>query len=220
MTNNTIHPKLHFIFDFETMGQDIFHIPILDCSYMTFDWNRFTSGNPYSLLELVESAQYEKLNVKDQCTTYGAKFTKRDLDWWESHGDLAKRVLTPSEKDVSVITFIDNFIKYLHIEPRKIGHWWSRANTFDPLVLQRWATIAGKFDTITQYLEPWLIRDTRTFIDAKLNFPKVNGFVPISDQAYWDSTFVKHDSRFDIAADILRLQAICRAEDDLEMINR
>jgi hypothetical protein len=42
----------------------------------------------------------------------------------------------------------------------------------------------------------------------------------VSDEQYWNKTFIKHDSRFDIAADILRLQAISRAENDLEMINR
>ena len=210
--------KLHFIFDFETMGQDVFQIPILDCSYMVFDWDRFITDKPYSLIELVENAKHDKVKVKEQCEIYGAKFTKRDLEWWESQGDEAKKILKPSKDDVSVGIFIDRFISY--IENKTIGYWWSRANTFDPLILQRWATIVGKFDIITQYLQPWLVRDTRTFIDAKFNFPKVNGFVPVSDEQYWNKTFIKHDSRFDIAADILRLQAICRAENDLEMINR
>ena len=210
--------KLHFIFDFETMGQDVFQIPILDCSYMVFDWDRFITDKPYSLIELVENAKHDKVKVKEQCEIYGAKFTKRDLEWWESQGDEAKKILKPSKDDVSVGIFIDRFISY--IENKTIGYWWSRANTFDPLILQRWATIVGKFDVITQHLQPWLVRDTRTFIDAKFNFPKVNGFVPVSDEQYWNKTFIKHDSRFDIAADILRLQAICRAENDLEMINR
>jgi len=210
--------KLHFILDFETMGQDVFQIPILDCSYMVFDWDRFITDKPYSLIELVENAKHDKVDVKEQCAVHHAKFTKRDLEWWESQGDEAKKVLKPSKDDVSVDIFIDRFISY--IENKTIGYWWSRANTFDPLILQRWATIVGKFDTITQHLSPWLVRDTRTFIDAKFNFPKVNGFVPVSDEQYWNKTFIKHDSRFDIAADILRLQAICRAENDLEMINR
>lgn len=210
--------KLHFILDFETMGQDVFQIPILDCSYMVFDWDRFITDKPYSLLELVENAKRDKVSVKEQCEVYGAKFTKRDLEWWESQGPEAKKVLKPSNDDVSVNIFISRFISY--IENKNIGYWWSRANTFDPLILQRWATKVGKFDIITQHLSPWLVRDTRTFIDAKFNFPKVNGFVPVSDEQYWNKTFIKHDSRFDIAADILRLQAICRAENDLEMINR
>lgn len=210
--------KLHFILDFETMGQDIFNIPILDCSYMVFDWERFTSNKPYSLLELVDLAQYSKLNIKEQCEVYGAKFTKRDVEWWNSQGDSAKHVLKPSNNDISVNDFINKFIAYISNE--QIGYWWSRSNTFDPLILQRWATVVNKFDVICDHLDPWRVRDTRTFIDAKFNFPKVNGFVPVADTKYWQETFVKHDSRFDIAADILRLQAISRAENDLEMINR
>jgi hypothetical protein len=66
----------------------------------------------------------------------------------------------------------------------------------------------------------WPVRDTRTWIDAKLNFPKQNGFVPLSDEEYWNKTFVKHDSRYDIAADILRLQTIARLENDMEQPKR
>lgn len=204
------------------MGQNVFQCPILDCSYVVFDWERFTSNNPYTLKELVDNIQKDKLDVVSQVKEFGAKYNQRDLDWWLSQSETAKDVLKPSSKDIRIENFIENFIGYLSLmnNNTKIDYWWSRSNGFDPIILQRFAKLVGKQDKIDDLLKFWLIRDTRTFIDAKLNFPKVNGFVPISDQAYWDSTFVKHDSRFDIAADILRLQAICRAEDDLEMINR
>ena len=52
----------HLIFDFETLGQDVFEIPVLDCSYMIFDWDRFTSDNPYTLNELVSLAQKDKVS--------------------------------------------------------------------------------------------------------------------------------------------------------------
>lgn len=212
----------HFILDFETLGQDVFQIPILDCSYMVFDWDRFTSSNPYSLEELVQNAQKDKLDVASQVKEFGAKYTQRDIDWWLAQSETAKKVLKPSSKDIRVEKFIENFIGYLRFMSNntKINYWWSRANTFDPIVLQRWAKAVGREDEIYELLKFWVVRDTRTFIDAKFNFPKVNGFVPVSDQEWWDKTFIKHDSRFDIAADILRLQAICRAENDLEMINR
>jgi len=64
------------------------------------------------------------------------------------------------------------------------------------------------------------VRDTSTWIDAKLDWPKANSFVPIHDEKYWDKTFKKHDSIQDIAADILRLQAIERMENDMEMLDR
>lgn len=210
--------KYHLILDFETMGQDVFKVPVLDCSFVAFDWDRFTSDNPYSLIELVDLSLNYKFNVREQCTKYGASFTKRDVAWWEAQGPEAKKILNPSPKDVSTEVFVDYFISY--IKNKNIGYWWSRSNTFDPILLQKIASWHSKFDQICDNMSQFLVRDTRTFIDAKLGFPEINGFVPVADPDYWDKTFVKHDSRFDIAADILRLQAISRAENDLEMINR
>jgi hypothetical protein len=47
---------------------------------------------------------------------------------------------------------------------------------------------------------------------------KKNGFVPVSNIKKWEYNFNAHDSKHDIAADILRLQTIVRAEADLEQI--
>lgn len=205
----------HFIYDFETLGQDVFEIPMLDCSYVAFDWDRFTSDNPYTLEELVSLARKDKLEMAHQVREFGAKYVQRDLDWWLSQDEAAKKVLKPSAADVRVEVFIGNFIDYLK-SVGKINYWWSRSNTFDPIILQRWAKIVGRKDEIEELLKFWSVRDTRTFIDAKLNFPKKNGFAPLADEDYWNKTFVKHDSRFDIAADILRLQTITRLENDME----
>lgn len=215
MTKNKAYYKEHLIIDFETMGQDVFKIPILDCSFLAFDWARFTADEPYTLVELVDIAQNYKLDVKHQVKDFGCKFTKRDLEWWESQGPEAKKVLEPSTKDVSSEFFVDKFIEY--VSNRQIGYWWSRANTFDPILLQKVASWHGKFDEINKHVSPWLVRDTRTFIDAKFDFPRINGIVPVSDTAYWKQAFIHHDSRFDIAADVLRLQSITRVENDMEI---
>jgi len=214
--------KQHFIFDFETLGQDVFQIPILDCSYVVFDWDRFTSDNPYTLEELVANTQKDKLDITSQVKEFGAKYNQRDLDWWLSQSDAAKKVLKPRSKDVRVEKFIENFIGYLSFMSNnaKIEYWWSRANTFDPIILQRWAKVVGRQNEIDELLKFWSVRDTRTFIDAKLNFPKKNGFVPLADEEYWNKTFIHHDSRFDVAADILRLQTITRLENDMEQTSR
>lgn len=209
----------HFIYDFETLGQDVFEIPMLDCSYVVFDWDRFTSEHPYTLEELVSIARRDKLEMTHQVREHGAKYVQRDLDWWLSQGDSAKKVLKPSPADVRVEVFINNFIDYLK-GVGKISYWWSRSNTFDPIILLRWAKVVGRQAEIEELLKFWLVRDTRTWIDAKLNFPKKNGFCPLSDETYWENTFVKHDSRYDIAADILRLQTIARIENDMEQPKR
>jgi hypothetical protein len=60
----------------------------------------------------------------------------------------------------------------------------------------------------------------RTHIDAKFNYTTRSGFIPVADEKYWESAFVAHDSTHDVAADVLRLQAIHRAENDLEQIER
>ncbi len=205
----------HFIMDFETLGQDVFEIPMLDCAYVAFDWDRFTSDNPYSLEEIVGLARKDKLEMTHQVREHGAKYVQRDLDWWLSQSEEAKKTLKPSKSDVRVEVFIDNIINYMS-GVGKINYWWSRANTFDPIILQRWAKIVGRKDEIEELLKFWTVRDTRTWIDAKLNFPKKNGFIPLADEEYWNKTFVHHDSRFDIAADILRLQTIARLENDME----
>ena len=61
----------HFIIDFETIGQNSRLVPAIDCSYTTFEWDRFTSNNPYSLRELVEHAQQAKFDIKDQMVNHG-----------------------------------------------------------------------------------------------------------------------------------------------------
>lgn len=205
----------HFILDFETLGQDVFHIPMLDCSYLAFDWDRFTSDNPYTIEELIDLAQKDKIDIVSQVKEYGAKYKQRDVDWWMSQSEDAKKVLKPSETDVRVEVFIDNIINYI----RGIGnidYWWSRSNTFDPIILVRYARLVGREEEISDMLKFWKIRDTRTFIDAKLNFPKDNSFVPIKDVDLWNEKFKKHDSSWDISADVLRMQAISRAENDME----
>jgi hypothetical protein len=160
-------------------------------------------------------ARKDKLEMTHQVREHGAKYVQRDLDWWLSQSEEAKKTLKPSKSDVRVEVFIDNIINYMS-GVGKINYWWSRANTFDPIILQRWAKIVGRKDEIEELLKFWTVRDTRTWIDAKLNFPKKNGFIPLADEEYWNKTFVHHDSRFDIAADILRLQTIARLENDME----
>ena len=61
----------HFIIDFETIGQNSREVPAIDCSYTTFDWERFTSDNPYSFKELVVGMESAKFDIKDQLVNHG-----------------------------------------------------------------------------------------------------------------------------------------------------
>ena len=170
------------IFDFETLGQDVFKIPALDCSYLLFDWSRFVSNNPYSFQELVDNAKRSKLGLAEQITKYKCKYVQRDIDWWMSQGASAKKVLTPSKDDVTLEEFIEDFLA--SFRGTKLRRWWSRSNTFDPILISRYAELVGRRAELESALEFWRVRDTRTFIDAKLDFPKINGFVPVKDEAW------------------------------------
>jgi hypothetical protein len=79
------------------MGQDVFTVPVINCAYFVFDWDRFTSDNPYSFNELIKEIRQDKFDFVEQ-VDLGYKFKKRDLDWWMEQGPkLASRLLHPPE---------------------------------------------------------------------------------------------------------------------------
>jgi len=209
--------KQDFIIDFETIGQNAMKCPIVDAAYVAFDWDRFIA-DPYSFEELTSMVHTDKFDVATQVAN-GCSFGKSDLAWWEQQSPEAKRKLKPTEKDLTIEEFSVNIFKYLR-EVGKVNYWWSRGNTFDPVLLERVMNQLDQHLLMNEYLKWWRVRDTRTWIDAKLNFPKRNGFVPVADVEYWESTFVGHDSTHDVAADVMRLQTICRAENDLDQVER
>ena len=206
-----------FILDFETIGQGAHQCPIVDCAYVAFSWDRFLE-QPYSFEELTSLVKTDKFDVKKQYDA-GKTFSKSDLAWWEKQGEDAKSKLKPQSNDLTIEQFSDNIFAYL-IEVGKIDYWWSRGNSFDPVLLDRVMLDVGKQELMNEYLKWWRIRDIRTYIDAKFDFSTRNGFVPVADGDYWKQAFIAHDSTHDVAADVLRLQTIHRAENDLEQLER
>ena len=207
-----------FIFDLETIGANVFVCPVVDMAYSTFSWDRFLN-DPYSFEELADTIQTVKLDIKDQLDNYNCSFKKDDVAWWESLPKEARDKIKPSSNDLTVTEFCDTIVAYLK-DSGKIDYWWSRGNTFDPVIIQRhmWATNNGTaFDNALKF---WKVRDVRTHIDAKFNYTTRSGFVPVADEEYWKKSFIAHDSTHDVAADILRLQTIHRAENDLEQLDR
>lgn len=204
-----------FILDIETIGQNVMVCPIIDVAYTTFDWERFES-NPYSFQELIDTVHVDKFDVSDQMAR-GCKFTKEDLKWWENQSKEAKSNLKPSKNDLTYEEFSARLLKYLR-DVGKIEYWWSRGNSFDPVLIERVMNSLNQHLLFGEYLRWWRIRDVRTWIDAKFDFTTKNGFIPVKNVELWNELFVGHDSRHDVAADILRLQCIKRAEKDLEQI--
>jgi hypothetical protein len=205
----------HLIIDFETMGKKATECAVIDCSVMVFNWERFLN-DPYTIASISETKRF-KLSIADQVKNYGWKIEKSTLQFWEEQEPEVRAKITPKKDDLTVKEFVKQFHEFL-VESPKINYWWSRSNTFDPIILARIFEAEDKLLHLEEYLKYWRVRDTRTHIDAKLNFPKENGFVPITDEDQWNKMFKKHDSSWDVLADVLRLQQIYRAENDLDLV--
>lgn len=208
--------RTDFILDFETIGQVASEVPAIECSYTTFVWDRFLE-DPYTFEELVSKIKKDKLSISDQMKNYDFKYKEDDLKWWMNQSPEVRKLLKPKDSDLTVPQFIERMIEYLRTSD-KIEYWWARANGFDPVILDHLSRSANKDLLLNEYIPYWRVRDTRTFIDAKFNFTTRNGFVPIADEEHWNKIFNAHDSTHDVAADVLRLQAIHRAENDLEQL--
>lgn len=206
------------VIDFETIGQNTMKCPAVDAAWATFYWDRFLN-EPYSFEELVHQVRSVKFSVKDQLNNFGCSFTKDDLKWWDKQSVEARKKLRPSEEDLTYQEFSSIFFEYLR-EEGKIEYWWSRGNTFDPVLLERIMSSIDQNLLMNEYLKWWRVRDIRTWIDAKFNFTTRSGFIPVANETYWNEIFVAHDSAHDVAADIMRIQTIYRAENDMEMVDK
>ena len=200
----------NLIFDFETLGTNLIDgFPILDIAYFTFDADRFIH-KPYTFEELTNDIQYVKFNVADYCMTYGYKPEKSTVDWWSNQDKVVRDKIKPKDTDVSVLEFADRFLAYL--DETQPNFWWSRGNTFDPIIMYRIFNDLKRSDEFNKFCPHWAVRDVRTFIDTKFDFnPKIkNGFV----LPEWTEKFNAHDSVHDVAVDILRLQTIIKAQSE------
>ena len=208
-----------FIFDMETIGPNVFCCPLVDVAYTVFEWDRFLE-EPYTFEEIASTVQTLKGDVQDQIKNYGAKFNTSDVEWWEKLPKLARDKLNPcKDTDLTIDVICDTMMSYIK-DQNGIDYWWSRGNTFDPVILHRMMLATDKMDEFNKCLKFYMVRDIRTHIDAKFDYSVKNGFIPVSDLEYWKETFIAHDSTHDVAADVLRLQTIHRGENDMEQTNR
>jgi len=204
------------IFDFETLGSEPTDCVVIDCSAMVFDWDKMLSNDPYTLKDVALAKKF-KLSVSDQVKNYNYKIEDDVLEFWQRQEKEVRSQIKPRPDDLTV----EEFVKQFHdlVIDSGVKHWWSRSNTFDPVILVRLFDSQGKKQHLYEYLKFYLVRDTRTYIDAKFNFSNSkNGFCPVEDTEGWERAFKAHDSSFDILADVMRLQAIVRAENDLEQV--
>lgn len=205
-----------FIIDFETFGKRAHKCAVIDCSVMVFNWDKILSSDPYTTKDIDKTRKF-KLSVKDQVSNYDWEIEKDTIRFWEEQSSEVRENIKPKKNDLTVKDFVSELHNYL-IKSLKIDYWWSRGNTFDPIILNRIADSQGKLLHIEEYLKFWKVRDTRTHIDSKFDYENKNGFVPVSNEAQWNRVFKAHDSSWDILADVLRLQAIARGENDMEQV--
>lgn len=204
------------IMDMEAFGFDERKCPIIDVSVFCFEWGRFLT-NPYSFNELTRGAKRFKLDVKHQVKEYGYSYSKDDLVFWQDQSKEVRAHIAPKDSDLTVPEFGKQMIAYLKDLP-DVSYWWSRGNVYEGANLNRLSRDAGFSEELSQILKFWTMRDTRTHIDAKFDYKVRNDFVPIKEEGKWNAMFRKHDSIHDIAADVMRLQAIARAENDLPTV--
>lgn len=206
----------HFILDYETMGQDPTTCAAVDCSYVAFDWARF-KNDPYTFDELLGMTQRAKFDVQDQVKRHGFNIDPSTVEWWSQQDKEVRQLIRPSQEDISIEVFLGNLQVYLEQHPY-LKYWWSRSNTFDPIILWHMTAKANVKPVFAKLLPHWKVRDTRSFIDAKTNFSlKSNGFTPMKNETRWNEVFKQHSSRHDIVADILRLQTLTRLDLDLDV---
>ena len=210
--------KLIFI-DFETMGDDVLEpCAAVDMSIIVGDTEKMLSDNPYSCKDVILAKKF-KLSVKDQVSNYGFVVQDRGVKFWQEVSPEARKHVKPSADDLTVEQFINQLINHLNIIG-KFDYWFSRGNTFDPIILQRLFKVVGKTYTFKEYFRFNRVQDMRSFINAKMEYPVTTNITPIQDEVFWKSVFVEHDSAWDVLADLLRYQTILRLENDLEQPKR
>jgi hypothetical protein len=207
------------IIDFETMGQNESNCAVVDCAALFFDWKKFTSNKPYSFEQLLSMTRRFKLNVKHQVVDHGSVVEPETVQFWQTTDPETRARIVPQKDDLTVDQFTSQFIEML-ANNKKVDYWWSRSNNFDPPIIWRLMRQSKRYHDFNQYVMFHRLRDVRTYIDAKFDFETVNGFIPIADEQYWNNTFKPHNSQHDVVADVLRLQAITRAENEMEQVTR
>lgn len=208
--------KMLFV-DFSMLGYHPEDCVILDCSVAAVHKEKMLSDEPYTAMGAFKAVKRFKLDIPSQ-KALGFVAHESGIDFWKTQSkDMIDRVLKPSDKDMTVTDFATNLIEHI-ISKGKIDTWWSWNSMDDAAILWRLFRAANKEAVIREYLPRHKARDVGTFIDAKLDLEnKRLDFDPISDVDYWNKIYIKTDSAMEVMANIMRVQAILRAENDLEI---
>lgn len=192
------------IYDFETLGQDVFDAVAVNLAVLKFDEDRFVK-TPYEFEELVDSCKLIKFNVEEQVKEYGRKIQQTTLDWWTQQEKEVRKQIQPSDQDVSISELYE-FLS-LEIQIQKCDRVYTRGNTFDPILL---SSLLRHF----QQIDPtkwWVIRDTRSLFEGMTYGHNIKStFIPEG----LEENFKAHDPCRDVAMDVMRFQYLVRLLND------
>lgn len=184
-----------FIFDVETLGKES-NAVILSMACI-----HFNPEDKPSYKELVDSAFFVKLNVRDQILRLKRGTTKSTIEWWKKQClNVKLKSVTPSDQDVTAEEALELFKAYAKQFPDydKV-YIWARGN-LDQLVL----------DSLEEQLEfeptfsfsKW--RDVRTAVDFL--YDSDTGYCEVDYEGFDPSLHVtKHDPVQDCAYDAMML---------------
>jgi hypothetical protein len=184
------------IIDFETLGngQERDDFIIVDVSWLHFDLKQ-----TFTFDDLVSKARRIKFDINEQFEL-GWRAEHDTLEWWKKQDKEAVKNIKPSSEDQSLSEFIEKFNADLKRYSPK--YLWSRGNDFDLPILKRIYRTMG--DNINNKIPFNSASDVRTALRVASNFTlKWDGFIPPTGK---NVNYIKHDSKHDIAMDVLRLQ--------------
>ena len=184
------------IVDFETLGngEEGDSFIILDVA-----WTFFELDGKNNFDELTANGKQVKFDVKEQ-QEMGWNAEKGTVKWWKSQDKEARAAILPSDKDIKLSEFVQTFTRDL--EKHKPKRIWSRGTDFDLPILKRIFRSQGK--NINDKLRYNSASDVRSALNAMSFYTlKYDGFIPASGK---NAKFIKHNSKHDIAMDVLRLQ--------------
>lgn len=208
--------RFNVFYDIETFSNDPHKGVVIDINAFIFDMEKMISDNPYTCKDLANVARF-KISTDDQMENYSYVVDQGVIDFWKQQDSNIKKRIGKSDNDLTLEQAINQFVAFLRSEP-KLSYVWCNSKSTQSVILNRLFADVGKkkSDIINYYDEV----DMMTYINAKFNFDVNVDICPIEDEEFWNKIYNKNNGAFDVIANVLRIQAIYRAENDLENINR
>lgn len=191
------------IYDFETLSQNPINGAIVSLAILSFNFEKLRT-NSYTYETLLNDTYFFKFDVREQVEKFDRIIEQSTLDWWQQQDKEALKKLKPSKDDVSIKQLVP-FFKNAVARPEKIKTYFTRNNTFDPVILY---SISNYFNQPMPH-DWWKIRDTKSFIDGLTYGAGIrDSFIPPD----CENKYVKHDPVHDVVLDVMRLQVLLNSK--------